>query len=1234
MSKKKISNYVFRPGFSYNDNLDQNSYDSIVDNINFLKKEASAFINARIVSDTASNTYPYAVALLTNNKAFLQQEILAWTNYQVSSGNPAFSGYTYDSAKCIRDSGYVIDALIYDLRYGGNSKTKYIASFYFINGVAQVRNISEALIYGFVKTLIQNYVFTKTLYTTQQSPIVSSQFLVGTASEAGASTRIGSLLDGLVAVLNGGVSAQPASIDPTYPFAEYTFDSAKCERDLGYVLEAYLHDIRYGGNEKTNYVSKFYWDGDTPLVDGTRLPEIVTHTYIGNLIVNNIITNVAAVPLQSPILASQVIDTARSPASGTDTDILNLVAGFLAVVTNGLSAVPALVEAGYGKIKFQGRAESSDLLLITNTTFNEVIYNFTSPSLGGVVTFEYDQDDDFVKFLQTTDAVTSIHLFHDTSAQASTDDIQIFIETKELRVRPYDFGTDAIERMRIAAPQSMLDADFEYGLQPTKWQAIATQRGYPSIYEIPGTDQDVLSVTTDASAGTSGVGGSLITVVTASAHGFSIGTPITVKGLNTAVSGVARAEGTFVIVAILSNTSFTYYAKAKVGTTTTTINATTTQIRQGGFYTGADIGSPVFTVVSNGSTGTFNTVYSTPSGSTKFAYSGTTPSIGAPLTASGITTGTQITSVVGGGGIVVTPLVIGDYPSGTTEITVNSASGIVQNLGANDGSGNSTFIQSIDGTTLTLSNPTTATIVGNTTLYTNLTGSNVIGTGSSAVFSVVRSDTTSYGTVTVTTAGTGYAVGDTIKLLGTNLGGTTPANDLSITVSSIGGSGNILTIEVNGTSNPTLAQTVTGINSTVYTTVSAGTGAVFSVLRDGTTYTPTITSAGSNYTSGDTFTVPGTIFTYGASPANDLTITVSTVTATYLAVAQDVTSASGLSATFNVVRDGTNYSVTSVNPGSGYNPADTITIYGATLGGTTPTNDLTITIGTTGVTGNITAFTTAGTAGGTGALSGIGGAGTANNQITYTSVSGTNVETRGAGAAFSVTRSGSAYTNVISNGGADYAVGNKITILGTNLGGATTTNDYTLTVATVSLAGEILSVTGDPAAVGVPGVTFDLYSSISISEVTTATIAGSSSITFAALATMRIDFASSHGILPGGSFIVVPSSDNGVNNHVLSGGSYTATSIPTLQSLTYQARAPGAISGTVLGKVYARPDSFFTHRPFDGGVQLGTGGPQHGSQQFVKVKNIFVINQVKVLCTQLVRYLLQVMTFKAFHHLD
>ena len=56
--------------------------------------------------------------------------------------------------------------------------------------------------------------------------------------------------------------------------------------------------------------------------------------------------------------------------------------------------------------------------------------------------------------------------------------------------------------MRIAAPQSMIDADFEYGLQPTKWQTIDIQRGYPSIFEIPGSETTIDTITTDASSTT------------------------------------------------------------------------------------------------------------------------------------------------------------------------------------------------------------------------------------------------------------------------------------------------------------------------------------------------------------------------------------------------------------------------------------------------------------------------------------------------------------------------------------------------------------------------------------------------------------------------------------------------------------------------------------------------------------------------------------------------------------
>ena len=76
-------------------------------------------------------------------------------------------------------------------------------------------------------------------------------------------------------------------------FVGYTYNEAKCQRDVGYIIDAYLTDLRYGGNETVINNIKYYWDQDVAQVDGDRQPEIQTHTWIGNLIKDNIFPQVA-----------------------------------------------------------------------------------------------------------------------------------------------------------------------------------------------------------------------------------------------------------------------------------------------------------------------------------------------------------------------------------------------------------------------------------------------------------------------------------------------------------------------------------------------------------------------------------------------------------------------------------------------------------------------------------------------------------------------------------------------------------------------------------------------------------------------------------------------------------------------------------------------------------------------------------------------------------------------------
>ena len=1094
-------------------------------------------------------------------------------------------------------------------------------------------------------------------------------------------------------------------------FVGYTYNAEKCERDVGYNIDAYLKDLRYGGNENTYNTIKYYWDQDVAQIDGDRQPEIQTYGFIKTLINTYILQNTAY--SASNVEVTQTVDLTKTAEAQAITNVDTLLDNTVAVITNGLSSMPTFAPTGVGTIKIQGRHDLDELLLITNVTANEIIYNFGQPSTGGLVSLKTDNvsiDSDFSKYLETTDAITTITLNYNTSSHSATDELQIFIEKLEngksvVTTRPYDFGTDAIERMRVAQPMSMLDADFEYGLQPTKWAAIGTLRGYPSVYEIPGTDTSVISVVTDASAGTEGIGQSLITVTTVGPHNLTPGTPITIKALEDSVNGAARAEGSFVVIETPDTNVFTYYAKSKVGNVNpTTLSTTYTQLRQGGFYTGASIGNPSIEVLSNGSAGTLVAELDIATGSTIIPFDGPSPELGAPLVNANIPEGSQVTNIAdtsAGGGEYLTPELVQNANIGSTSFEVSNAAGIVPNLALDRGDGTAIYINSIDGTTINMSGAFTENKISNTASYTDISPDVNVPNGIGATFNISSSGGV-YTLDGIANSGEEYQIGDRILITGDNLGGitpendliirvesvdsatgidtvtlvgsaivgdesfigvegtstsglgssalfdityldsvytvdisspdtsagyqendiifipgdiaapgagTSPTNDLYITVDTIGAGGSIVSVTVTGTAPDAFLE----YNNPPTTTSGAGTGAVLVIDTLGATYESVANAYdssgafsfpyGQNYLPGDTITVLGTDLG-GTSPANDLTVTVDNVNGggaptavswSGVAVNGDSTSSVpgtnrvGSSATFDITLNAGTYDVTLNTAGSNYGVGQTILITTEDgIPGSTPTNNLTITI--TGVdditTGVITTFTVLGTA-----YDGIG---------TFINLFGQTQDVIGTGFTINLTRTTGTYTSIaINDGGTDYAVGNSFVITGSTLDGLDSIHDIDISVSSVNPStGAIEGITTsfDSAE---SGTQMTLFSVLVITEATTAPITRSSEITYGALSTLEITLENAHGLVPGNTFIVTSESDDGVNNHGLAAGSFFATEIPAVNKLRYQARATGAIDTTqnqILGTLYPRPDSFFVHRPYDGGVQLGTGGPQHGAQ--------------------------------------
>jgi len=278
----------------------------------------------------------------------------------------------------------------------------------------------------------------------------------------------------------------------------------------------------------------------------------------------------------------------------------------------------------------------------------------------------------------------------------------------------------------------------------------------------------------------------------------------------------------------------------------------------------------------------------------------------------------------------------------------------------------------------------TTTVSGTSTgtaTFTGITQDATSGSGTGAEFTISSDGAGNYTVDAITAIGIGYAATDTITILGTQLGGATTANDLTITVASIGGDtlngGRVVdtvTFLGTGTSvgqipdNDTAAFTnLTGVagypsGSGTATAESPSTGTSFNafVTTSSNVYTSVkrtgnISSQGTGYQIGDQIRVNDVYF--GGTPAEDASDLVADVAkldaTTYTAVTQSATSGSGTGAQFTVVipartTASVSYStVTVTDGGEGYLVGDTITIPGTSLGGASPTNDLTITVATT-----------------------------------------------------------------------------------------------------------------------------------------------------------------------------------------------------------------------------------------------------------------------------------------------
>lgn len=159
------------------------------------------------------------------------------------------------------------------------------------------------------------------------------------------------------------------------------------------------------------------------------------------------------------------------------------------------------------------------------------------------------------------------------------------------------FYEDPVGKTRTSQPQALIDTDFEYSVQPSKWEILTLVQNRPSFFP-KGTGGNSIDLTSATISGNNVAPYSTITVTTTVAHNLSTGDVISVQDtLN------AAADGIFIIT-VVSATQFTYLARGQINGSI--IDSSQTTMYGGGIFPNSNIA--VTSMVGNGASPSVITV--------------------------------------------------------------------------------------------------------------------------------------------------------------------------------------------------------------------------------------------------------------------------------------------------------------------------------------------------------------------------------------------------------------------------------------------------------------------------------------------------------------------------------------------------------------------------------------------------------------------------------------------------
>ena len=314
----------------------------------------------------------HAQAALMANLAFISEEVYAYIITQHNSFVPA--GGVADFKRHLK---YAVEAVAYDITYGGNSASVYFGNQYWDNGTSILSNAE--------KTYMVEALQEAQLIAVNVAANIDAKFNTGSTNYQSGTAQVKNNLwaDGSAAqtlinnafnVMTGIIGSNTAT-SVVYPVltsydsaltqartiivnnentiannvndhltATYTggfnYNESICNRDLGYIIDGMIIDLLTGGNYQTVNAGKSYYKNSSAksIAIGTQLTETLDGITFAKNLALQVLNQTTATRYQS--LVTQVTDitkTATTPAITTFTNNMNTI---LSIIANGYGAAP------------------------------------------------------------------------------------------------------------------------------------------------------------------------------------------------------------------------------------------------------------------------------------------------------------------------------------------------------------------------------------------------------------------------------------------------------------------------------------------------------------------------------------------------------------------------------------------------------------------------------------------------------------------------------------------------------------------------------------------------------------------------------------------------------------------------------------------------------------------------------------------------------------------------------